>query len=278
MTDIWRTTGRVTSGGDSIYWELAQRDGGDDDPVVVLSHGAGGSHAVWFQQVPALAERYRVLAWDSRGFGNSTCVDGVSAARASDDLAAVLDDRGIAAAHLVGQSMGGWWTTAFALDHPDRVLSIAYCDTVGGLWTDGLRAAFAEFSAEGGLRQERPLGYHAALSAGTAERDLAHAFLYEALGSFHAPPMGQVGTAIADTAFEHGSVAGLGVPVLFLAGEDDVIFPAHLLEASSKLIPTASYVEIRHAGHSPYFEQPAAFNDALLDFLATATLEPAAPA
>lgn len=268
---MWRTTGRVTSGDDSIYWELVQRDGGEADPVVVLTHGAGGTHAVWFQQVPVLAERFRVVAWDSRGFGNSTVRGGVSAPNASADLAAVLDHLEIGSAHLVGQSMGGWWTTAFALGHPDRVESIAYCDTAGGLWTAELRTAFAEFTAEGGLLQRSPVGHHTALSAATAERDLVTAFLYEALGSFHEPPMRQVGSALVDGEYAHADVAALGVPVLFLAGEDDVIFPAHLLQASAGLIPGAAYVEIRDAGHSPYFEQPAAFNVALLDFLTGVT-------
>ena len=45
------------------------------------------------------------------------------------------------------------------------------------------------------------------------------------------------------------------------------IFPADLLADSCARIPGARYVEIPASGHSPYFEQPAAFNDALLQFL-----------
>ena len=60
----WRT-GRVVSGGEEITYEVI----GDDGPVVLLTHGAGGSHASWFQQVPFLAALgYRVVTWDCRGF------------------------------------------------------------------------------------------------------------------------------------------------------------------------------------------------------------------
>jgi pimeloyl-ACP methyl ester carboxylesterase len=57
---------------------------------------------------------------------------------------------------------------------------------------------------------------------------------------------------------------------MVLAGDGDPIFPAPLLKDMAGLVGGARYVEIADAGHSPYFEQAAAFNQALLDFLADA--------
>ena len=59
----------------------------------MLTHGAGGTHAAWFQQVPTLAANgFRVITWDCRGFGNSTFTSGVhGSAAAVADMAAVLD-------------------------------------------------------------------------------------------------------------------------------------------------------------------------------------------
>ena len=68
----------------------------------------------------------------------------------------------------------------------------------------------------------------------------------------------------------HERIEALGVPVLFVAGTHDDLFPAALLAESSRLIPAARYVEIPDAGHSPYFEQPAAWNEAVIAFLADA--------
>jgi len=266
----WRR-GAVERDGESIYWELISSGDGDDRPAVVLAHGAGGSHAAWYQQVPALAPRFRVVTWDSRGFGNSTNrTDAPSAPAAGADLAAVLDHLGIDRAHLVSQSMGGWHISAFALDHPGRVLSLTYGDTVGGLWTAELREAMKAFQAAGGLGtpgETATVGGHRALWSGSAERNLAHAFLYQQLGSFFSPPMHRLGETIGWTV-GHDAIAALAVPVLFIAGTHDQIFPAPLLKGTAALIPGARFVEIPDAGHSPYFEQPAAWNDALLSFLA----------
>ncbi|MEL7155793.1 MAG: alpha/beta fold hydrolase [Actinomycetota bacterium] len=271
-TDLHWRQGRVPSGGEDIYWELTSLGPDDDRPVVVLSHGAGGSHAVWFQQVPVIGQEFRVVTWDSRGFGNSTNhADTPTAEAAADDLTAVLDHLGVTSAHLVGQSMGGWHISAFAVANPERVRSLVYADTVGGLWTAELRAAMADFQARGGLVGDGPalIGGHRALWPGQAAADPAHAFLYQALGSFHSPPLDRLAETINLT-IEHQTVAELGVPVLFVAGSYDEIFPAPALAASSALIPGAGYVEIPAAGHSPYFEQPAVWNDAVLRFLRAA--------
>ena len=118
MKNLELLTGSVEREGEEIYWELirdAEEGQSDNRPVVVLSHGAGGSHAVWYQQVPQIGERYRVVTWDSRGFGNSTNNTGQLAPQsAANDLAAILDELEISEAHLVGQSMGGWHVSAFA--------------------------------------------------------------------------------------------------------------------------------------------------------------------
>ena len=90
MTYPWQVA-RVESGGETIYYEAT---GAENAPAVVLTHGAGGSHAAWYQQVPALAAAgYRAVTWDSRGFGNSTFVSGVLGPDAAvADMVAVLDD------------------------------------------------------------------------------------------------------------------------------------------------------------------------------------------
>ncbi|MEM7337518.1 MAG: alpha/beta hydrolase [Actinomycetota bacterium] len=269
-SDLELVRGTVANEGEDVYWELVRAGRDDDRPAVVLTHGAGGTHAVWFQQIPALAARYRVVTWDSRGFGNSTNRNGTPTAdAAASDLAAVLNTADVERPHLVGQSMGGWFISAFATAAPERVRSLTYADTVGGLWTDALREAIAAFTATGGLGEGgHGIGTHRALWPGTAETNPAHAFLYQALGSFHDPPMRSLG-AVLEWTVAHDTIAGIGVPVMMIAGTHDQIFPAPALAASCALIPGARYVEIPASGHSPYFEQPAAWNDAMLQFLST---------
>ncbi len=274
MKDLELLAGTLSRDGEEIYWELvrdAEEGNADQRPVVVLSHGAGGSHAVWYQQIPQIGGKYRVVTWDSRGFGNSTNNTArLAPENAARDLAAVLDELEISEAHLVGQSMGGWHVSAFLTLFNERVRSLTYADTVGGLWTDDLRRAYEEFRADGGLQgtREFPLvGGHLALWTGATDRDVAHAFLYQALGSFHSPPLDRLGEVLEFT-IHHSDFDDLDIPVLFIAGENDQIFPPSMLRDSANRIRGAQFVQIPDAGHSPYFEQPVAWNVALLEFLA----------
>jgi 3-oxoadipate enol-lactonase len=268
MTHLWKTA-TVASAGETIYYEVT---GAADASAVVLTHGAGGSHAAWYQQVPALADAgYRVVTWDSRGFGKSTFTTGVMGTDAAvTDLVAVLDAIGIDRAHLVGQSMGGWWVTAFALAQPRRVRSLTLSNTVGGLWTDALFEHFAHLvstPAAAGPDDSR-LGVHSALGRSFATRDPARAFLYQQLNTFHDPPMAAVMGALTGSRIDHAALDALGIPMLVITGTDDALFPASLVIDSASRLAHATIVEIADAGHSPYFERPAEYNAALLGFLA----------
>ena len=63
-------------------------------------------------------------------------------------------------------------------------------------------------------------------------------------------------------------LAATAVPVLYLAGEEDVICTPALVRATHRLTPGSRYVELPKSGHSAYFETPSAFNEILLQFLA----------
>jgi pimeloyl-ACP methyl ester carboxylesterase len=261
MTHPWRT-GTVESDGETIYYEAV---GPTDAPTVVLTHGAGGSHAVWYQQVPVLADAgYRVVTWDSRGFGLSTFTTGrLGTAEAAADLDRVLDAAGADRIHLVGQSMGGWWATAFALAQPARLRSLTLSNTVGGLWTDALMEHFATFVAST-TPDEAVLGAHSALSPTFSASAPARAFLYQQLNTFHSPPLRAVGHALIGARVDHADIDALGIPVLVITGSDDDLFPAALVADSARRVANAEVVEIADAGHSGYFERPDEYNAALL--------------
>jgi pimeloyl-ACP methyl ester carboxylesterase len=264
MTHRWRTA-TVDSGGEDIYYEVT---GEDDARTIVLSHGAGGSHAAWFQQVPALADTgHRVVTWDCRGFGRSTYRTGThGAAAAVADIEAVLGAIGAERIDLCGQSMGGWWVTAYTMSHPQRVRSLTLSNTVGGLWTDALEAHFLESATKPPSGSDR-LGEHTALSPAFAAREPARAFLYQELNTFHTPPMGDVLKALMGARLAHADLDALGIPILMITGSADQLFPAPLIVDNAARLANATLVEIPDAGHSPYFERPDEYNDALLRFL-----------
>jgi 3-oxoadipate enol-lactonase len=101
-------------------------DGPADAPVVVLSNSLGATRAMWDPQVPALAERYRVVTYDTRGHGKSPAPAGpYTIDDLTDDLVALLDEVGAARAHVVGLSVGGMTGIRLAARNPDRVARLA---------------------------------------------------------------------------------------------------------------------------------------------------------
>jgi pimeloyl-ACP methyl ester carboxylesterase len=259
-----RESGTVERGGERIYYE----DIGAGPPLV-LTHGAGGNHAVWFQQVPRFARSRRVVLWDQRGFGRSSARGGPNdPARATRDLAALLDHLAIERADLVGQSMGGWAVLGLALAEPARVRSLVLADTPGGIDTPELRAAWTRVGSGFAVRE---LGRHPAVAPDFFERHPERAVLYQQLGGFGDPKLAEVLPSLASTRHSAAALTNLRCPTLLLVGAEDALFPPAVITASANQLPPACHarvVTIPHAGHSPYFEEPEAWNAALDDFLA----------
>lgn len=116
---------------------IAFEDTGGDGTVVVLTHGAGMSRAMFAPQVEALRRAgYRVLSWDLRGHGESPLMPGAQfrARDALEDLAALLHEGRVERAVLVGHSLGGNLSQAFARIHAERVRGLIVMDST---WNAG---------------------------------------------------------------------------------------------------------------------------------------------
>ncbi|MFT4234360.1 MAG: alpha/beta hydrolase [Microbacterium sp.] len=121
-----------------IYYEV---DGADDAPVILLIAGTGAQSNFWHPDFVSLlvAEGFRVVRPDNRDtglsarFGDEEDLDGgYHLADMAGDVMRVLDDLRVAAAHLVGHSMGGMIAQMAVLEHPERVLSLSLVSTIPG--------------------------------------------------------------------------------------------------------------------------------------------------
>lgn len=265
MNGIPRATGFLARSAERIYYEVCG-SGAD----LVLCHGAGGNHAVWFQQVAWFAARgRRITSWDQRGFGRSTDFSkegGPQAAAA--DLLALLDHLEISRADLVGQSMGGWAALGAALAEPARVGRLVLADTLGGVAPPELGAQIQRILRSAALPAQ--LGLHPALDDSLAERDPALAHLYQMLGAFGEPDLARIAPRLWATQHPPAALRTLDMPVLFVVGSRDPLFPPALVRAAAAMIPDARVVEIAGSGHSPYFENAPAWNAAVAEFLGVA--------
>ncbi|ALJ11377.1 alpha/beta fold hydrolase [Sphingopyxis macrogoltabida] len=247
-------SGMLATAGAEIYWQ-AHGAG----PAVVLAHGIGGNHAIWYRQLDALSRANRVITFDHRGFGLSRDHDGRGRDAFVDDLAALLDHLGDAKVALVGQSMGAGTCIGFAHRSPERVAALAICDSLHGIVESGevkamMDAARAHTAT---LPQvERVLGAGAGPELAALYRQIASfnaADRHSLTGRFEPRPAADLG--------------GKGFPILFLSGVDDILFPIEAVRLAQAEVAGSFLVEVNDAGHSAFLEAPVQFNDTILSLL-----------
>jgi 3-oxoadipate enol-lactonase len=241
-------------------------------PALVFAHGAGGNHLSWWQQVPFFSRRYRCITFDHRAFGRSHESDGGPGRRAfADDLRGLLDHLGIERAAIVAQSMGGRTAVGFSLRNHGRVSALVLAGTTGGAVNDELRAAQEAHRRSPAGR--RSLGQRAVSARLRRERpDLD--YLYRLIARLNPPrPDDFLATIPGYRGSSAQALAALGVPILFLVGEDDSITPPHIVRMAHEQVPGSRFDVIEGTGHSAYFERADAFNQRVAAFLEEAGLE-----
>lgn len=260
---ILRTEGFLeVDDGERIWFETA-----GTGPDLVLCHGLGGNATVWYQQIPHFAQSNRVITWDQRGFGRSSNVNRKHGPlTAVSDLVALLDHLGVSRADVVGQSMGGWVALGAALATPERIASLVLACTTAGIPVEREPVREQPAQAAGGAL---PLGGHPAIGESFRLRDPARAYLYQALGTFgDRPADSELMRMLAETVFDDEQIRRLDIPVLMIAGEHDRLMTTALLQRASAWLAHATVVEMPGLGHSPYFEDPDAWNAVVDDFFA----------
>jgi 3-oxoadipate enol-lactonase len=267
------TPGRLSIGDFSLYFERA-----GSGPALVFLHGLGGNHLSWWQQVPYFARWFRCLTLDQRSFGLSPDPDGTFNESHAGDLAALLDHLGVEKAVLIGQSMGGWTIVGYALEHPERVAALVMADTHGGIMTPAMEAAMARVA--GGARPvldaEPPVGTMPTYARDFFARRPHYAHLYDSLRILGARPPRDALARIASRRYPLDKVrARLTMPVLCIVGEQDALIAPAAIRELAHTLPNARFVSVADCGHSVYFENPAVFNQILLDFLREVGYAPA---
>ena len=250
----------MESDGEQIYYEVT----GQGSPVV-LCHGLGGNHAIWWRQIEAFAGRYRVVVWDQRGFGNSTLRTGeVGPRSARRDLRALFDHLALERATVVGQSLGGYVALGFTIDNPDLVDTLVLSTTLAGAEPEHVANLInAEPDRNRSNRREHPV---LSREFCAAQPDLG--VLYNQISSFGARPSPiAVLSAMASDMLPIEAIGGVRARTLVMMAVDDEHCPPHAMQPVADAIPDGCLVEIA-GGHSAYYERPAEWNKVVLDFLA----------
>ncbi len=242
-------------------------DGPPDAPVVVLSNSLGATRGMWDPQVPPLAERYRVVTYDTRGHGESPAPRGTfTLDDLVDDLVALLDEVGAPRAHVVGLSLGGMTAMRLAAREPDRVGRLA------------LLCTSAKVDPQGFLDRAA-----AARSGGTAPLapTVVSRWLTPAYAAEHPDLVARLEGMVA-AADDDGYaaccevVAGMDLrddlgripaPTLVVAGADDPALPPEHQRRIADGIPGAELFTVTPAAHLANLERTLEVTGALLAHL-----------
>jgi len=253
---------------------LAYDDSGGGGSPLVLIHGVGLSRRMWAAQVPALAARFRVVAIDMPGHGESPAPSGEAGLEAyADRVAGLLDHLGIARATIVGFSMGALVARAMALRHHDRVSALILLNGVFDRSPDVRATILARVDEV--LAQGPGANIDGAIERwfSPAFRRANQRYLADLRRDFVAndPESYAVAYRLFATEDRYGEaeLGAIAVPTLVATGECDIGSTPAMAEALVARIPGAICRIVREARHMMPVEMPDATNALLLEFLAS---------
>ncbi|MDE8653277.1 alpha/beta fold hydrolase [Novosphingobium album (ex Liu et al. 2023)] len=251
-------------------WLPGERRGeGDDARPLVLIHGFGGSRHDWAGVRNALPAGLPTLAYDQRGFGESTGPDGVAFSHA-EDLLRLLDALGIATADICGMSLGGATALNFALNWPARVRRLVLVSPlmVGWSWTPewvALWKAMGRAARAGDMATARELWWQHPLFAPTRESPAADT-LRAAIAAFHGHQW--IRDDQRNELPEIERLHRLAMPTLLLTGGRDLPDFRLMAEVIASAAPHVERIDHPDAGHMLTYERPREIAGEITRFLA----------
>jgi 3-oxoadipate enol-lactonase len=258
---------KAKANGIDVYYEIHGKEGA---PWLTLSHSLACSVRMWDEQIASFKDRYRILAYDTRGHGQSSAPAGdYTLEQLADDLKGLLEHLKISQTHYCGLSMGGMIGQTFALKYPGILQTLVLADTssrippeAGPVWEERIKVAQTQ-----GMQ---------ALVQPTLERWFTAPYR-----SAHPETMQRVGKLIADTPVPGyvgccraipklnltARLKEIKVPIQIIVGADDQGTPVAMSQAIHDNAPGSRLDILPQAAHLSNIEQPQAFDRALGAFL-----------
>ena len=246
-------------------------DGPEGAPWVTLVTGIANDVTLWDGQAAALAARYRVLRYDLRGHGRTAATPGsYSIASLGQDLVGLWDALGVRQTHLVGLGLGGSISLGLALDHPQRLLSLAPC------------CCRARMTPEFALMWHKLFNTVEAGGVEAIVEQTAQRWFSDEFKAAHPQVLESVRAMIRATSREgylgvvsaflnldlEDRIDRIVAPTLFVGGAEDRIGgPAGVMQVLADKVTSARFAAVPNAAHIANVQNPQGFNRILLSFL-----------
>jgi 3-oxoadipate enol-lactonase len=258
---------RITANGISMHYTL---NGPASAPIVTLSHSLATDLSMWEPQVSALASKYRVLRYDTRGHGGTDAPVGpYSLEQLAEDARALLLALGVERTHFIGLSLGGMIGQVLALKHPEMLRTLVLCDTSSRIpaearpmWDERIRVAEAQ-----GMEP------HVGPTIGrwfTPPFVAGHPEVVEKVRTMirQTKAQGYVGCCHAIKMLDlTDQLHRITTPTFIIVGADDQGTPVAASKTIHGQVPGSELVILPSAAHLSNMEQAEAFTQAVLDYL-----------
>ena len=261
---------KTRANGIMINYELS----GSGD-CLVLIHGAGHNLNTWYLQIPEFSQYYQVLAYDTRGHGETEPGEAESTQETrADNLHELLKILDIDKAYVLGHSMGGGIAATFALKYPETVKALILSNSfgVGPFSRTGVKQAMRDWEVTLALLDGQGMPgvvehiLKKTFAPGFVEQNPAFVKKYrEIVLRTKAENYKKIIPMLAKRVFP--DFTRLACPTLIIVGKYEGARGPHAARRVQKMIPS-SELKIFPTGHNPFLEQPEAYNATVLRFLA----------
>lgn len=250
---------------------------GDGEETVVLLNGTSGHIEAWTRNIRALAEKYRVIAYDYPGHGFSTLASGDLVIKDyTDHLNGLLDALGLDRVHLAGESLGGWVAIKYGLMHPERLHSIILSAPGGRMIKKSSMDRVSPVSAKA-VREPTPENVRERLAVVIHDKkDISDELVemrqaiysregfYESMEAIMAL---QVPEIREENQVTDQDYADLRVPTLLIWPDHEPTGGTDTGERLAALIPDGDLLIVPDSAHWPQWESPALVNEKILAFI-----------
>jgi 3-oxoadipate enol-lactonase len=259
--------------GIDLYYE----EHGEGEPLLLIM-GWGGNAATWKPQIPGLAQRFRVIAFDNRGVGRSMAPrDPYSIPQMAEDAVGLLDALDVPRAHVFGVSMGGMIAQELAVRHSERLDALVLgCTTPGGRRAAGFRDLqrnIKEFEETNGDEVPDMAWFSDFLKRLWTDRALAMSDTHLqdfvlSLIRFPATPQGLHNQAEAIAGHNaYDRLPRIEHPTLVITGDKDKLIDFENSFILAGRIPSAELRIFPGLKHAFHLEQPELVNSVIIDFI-----------
>jgi pimeloyl-ACP methyl ester carboxylesterase len=237
---------------------------GDGPDTILFLHGMTGAYDIWWQQMEALQDEYRVISVTYPAVNNLEEMEQA--------VMAILEAQDVDVFHVVGSSLGGYFAQYLVTQYPDKIQSAVFANTfppndiiaeknktIGAL-LPYLPEWLVMNVLSGSIRESvyPASNYSELVQAFGLEQTHGRMSKTQVEGRFH---------CVIDP-FEAPDVAALGVPVMIIEADNDPLVEVALREQLKDAYPSAVVHTLSGVGHFPYLNKAEVYTQLLVDFLA----------